>query len=136
MDEFARLMMRENVKPLADKNKRSTSVNSQIATPAPSATMTMQAGPEYAWAQGDEARKTINSALERVKQDLANGGSPWINAFDKTGKASPFRPTATLAEIITRADREELRLIVIAGAGFSCVMHPAMGIATIEEDPD
>lgn len=39
------------------------------------------------------------------------------------------------ASLLGAADRQSLRLMIIGGDGWTFVMHPMMGVATLDEDP-
>ena len=137
MDEFARLMLREGVRPLAqggnttpDRNKAET--ESPKAQPASESTAPIQNGPS--WVSGPEARRTLESAISMIQEDRIQGKPVWITGVHQNGKPSPIRSQASFAEIISQADREKLRLIVLGGDAWTCIMHPEMGIATIETD--
>ena len=87
---------------------------------------------ETAWTTGTQARKTLDTALEMLKDNRQRG---WITMVRANGTSWRYSTRATAAELLTRADHEKLRLIIIGGNGWSAIMHPQMGIATIEQDP-
>jgi hypothetical protein len=39
------------------------------------------------------------------------------------------------ASLLASADRQSLRLMIVGGEGWTFVMHPLMGVATLDEDP-
>ena len=136
MNEFERMMLQEGVRPLGTAPINSPARTQPPAsggtgserTDAPSAV----SGP--AWNTGAAARRTRESAIAMAAEDRRNGAPTWITGLRQDGRAYQMRSDAGLAEIISAADREDLRLITIAGRDWTCVMHPGMGIATIEHD--
>lgn len=85
-----------------------------------------------AWTTGAQARKTLDTALEMLKDNRQSG---WITMVRTDGTSWRYSTRATAAELLTRADHDKLRLIIIGGNGWTAIMHPQMGIATIEQDP-
>ncbi len=138
MNDFERMMLREGVNPIqAKKVARNIEGSNVRGEELPHYDNKPEdTRPQYYWAQGQEARTTVNTALDRIKRDRENGHETWISAFSHVGKTCLFKNNATMGEILTRADTENLKVIVLAGHGWSCIMHPSMGIATIEEDPN
>lgn len=142
MDDFARMMLQEGVRPLgsASQTRKAPSTDKDAgdqASPANTAktsATTGSTGPT--WKGGPEARRTLEAAIAMAQEDRREGSKTWITGLRQDGRAMPLRPEATLAEIITAADREDLRLITIAGKQWTCIMHPSMGIATIEHDAE
>ncbi|WP_298841619.1 hypothetical protein [uncultured Salinicola sp.] len=141
MDEFARMMLQEGVRPLGQKTAgqnrpgRTEEASRQDGgstneTPAPA--VTTPSGP--AWKGGADARRTLEAAIDMAREDRIAGAPTWITGLRQDGRSLSMRPEATLGEIVSAADREDLRLITIAGRDWTCILHPSMGIATIEHD--
>lgn len=137
MDTFERMMLQEGVRPLNDRTKP------QAKAAAPKAQETKpQVSPERQndkevgtfWTNGPAAKKTLEAAIQMAKEDRENRSSTWITGIRQDGRSHTIRPEATFSEIIGQADREDLRLIILGGKKWTCIMHPAMGIATIEGD--
>lgn len=139
MDDFARMMLQEGVRPLdakvtgSDKYRSArdeTKTGEQPTADRPETTIVFAP----AWKGGADARSTLEAAIEMAREDRQAGAATWITGIRQDGKAMTMRPEATIGEIISAADREDLRLITIAGREWTCIMHPSMGIATIEHD--
>lgn len=136
MDDFARMMLQEGVRPLDQKDAAKPN-------PAPAGTQPHQAPPPVSnptsatpsgpsWSNGPNARKALENAISMIAEDRANGRPSWITGIRQDGRSMTLRSQATFGEIVSAADREDLRLIVLGGETWTCVMHPGMGIATIE----
>lgn len=144
MDDFERMMLQEGVRPIAAKKPISAPQKKPLHTVAiapknnaPSASKeSSSAMQKVYWQDGAEARKVLEGALALALQDDRKGKYVWITGILQNGRATTFRLTSSVSEIITRADRESIRILTIGGDGWTFVMHPAMGIATIERDPD
>ena len=138
MDDFARMMLQEGVRPLDTKvagvgkagPARGETTDMRLPIDQPDTTIVFAP----AWKGGTDARSTLEAAIEMAREDRQAGATTWITGIRQDGRAMTMRPEATLSEIISAADREDLRLITIAGREWTCIMHPSMGIATIEHD--
>ena len=88
-----------------------------------------------AWQSGENARKLFENALELARKDRMAGHQTWMTGLRENGRATWLNERDSVARILAFADRERLRVIIIGGKGWTCIMHPKMGIATIEIDP-
>jgi hypothetical protein len=43
--------------------------------------------------------------------------------------------TSGAASLLSTAVRQSLRLMIVGGDGWTFVMHPLMGVTTLDEDP-
>lgn len=137
MEDFARLMLREGVRPLGQgsstiPDKGKVLPQKPEAQPSGKSGGPIQSGPS--WVSGSEARRTLENAIAMIQEDRRQGKEVWITGIQQNGKTCTIRSQASFAEIISQADRESLRLIVLGGDSWTCMMHPEMGIATIEAD--
>ena len=69
----------------------------------------------HAWVTGSRARTALETALERLATEIRDGRRGWATGI--------------------RQDGMSLRLIIVGGDGWTFVMHPLMGVATLDEDP-
>jgi len=144
MDDFERMMLQEGVRPIATNKTvpvaQKQAPNAASMTPKANAQGISERTPmalqKVYWQEGAEARKVLEGALALALQDNRKGKYVWITGILQNGRATTFRLTSSASEVITRADRENIRILTIGGDGWTFVMHPAMGIATIEKDPD
>lgn len=136
MDDFKRMMEMEGVRPLSGPN----------AAPRRSRTHRQDARPEqplplppvasgYAWVTGPRARVAMETALERLTAEGHNGQRGWINGIRQDGTATVIGANASIASILSTADRMSLRLIIVGGEGWTAILHPQMGVATLDPDP-
>lgn len=144
MDDFERMMLQEGVRPIAankpvavPQKQSLQAANNVPKTNTPNAGEKSSSGlQKVCWQDGADARKVLEGALALAVQDDRKGKYVWITGILQNGRATTFRLTSSVSEIITRADRENIRILTIGGDGWTFVMHPSMGIATIEKDPD
>jgi hypothetical protein len=138
MDDFKRMMGMEGVRPLEQPKSPSSrrpskvhrEVHSRISGPAPE--------PEpvgYAWVNGSRARTALETALERFAIETQNGRRGWATGIRQDGTALTLPTSSGAASMLAAADREALRVMLIGGDGWTFVMHPTMGVATLDEDP-
>ena len=127
MDEFARLMSMDGVRPLDQPKEKSRrlakqprSVSSQgiVAPPA--------LGP------GGHALET---ALERLATEIRDGRRGWATGIRQDGTTVTLPASSGAASLLSTADRQSLRLMIVGGDGWTFVMHPLMGVATLDQDP-
>jgi hypothetical protein len=137
MDEFARMMSMEGVRPLDQKKevsrrlvKQPSSVPSQPLVPPP------ESGPGgYAWVTGPRARTALETALERLANEIRNGRRGWATGILQDGRTVTLPASSGAASLLGTADRQSLRLMIVGGDGWTFVMHPLMGVATLDDDP-
>lgn len=137
MDEFARLMGMEGVRPLdqpREKPRRPAEpprpVSGRgIATPK-------EPGPGgHAWVTGPRARTALETALERLAAEVRDGRRGWATGIRQDGATVTLPASSGAAALLGTADRQSLRLMIVGGEGWTFVMHPLMGVATLDEDP-
>jgi hypothetical protein len=137
MDEFARLMSMEGVRPL-DRPKatsprlanqpRQVSNEGIVAPP--------EVGPgDHAWVTGPRARTALETALERLATEIRDGRRGWATGIRQDGMTVTLPASSGAASLLGTADRQSLRLMIVGGDGWTFVMHPLMGVATLDEDP-
>lgn len=134
-NEFARMMLSQGVRPIGmapaaepeDTHEEENYVQAPPVRP-------VEENSGISWLGGDKAREALQSAIMMIAEDRQKGKNVWINGIRQDGRQLTIRPQATMGEIVGQADRENLRLIVLGGDEWTCVMHPALGIATIEKD--
>jgi hypothetical protein len=138
MDEFARLMSMEGVRPLDEPKKKSRSPAKQ---PSPVSNEGIVAPPEprpvgHAWVTGPRARTALETALERLATEIRDGRRGWATGIRQDGTTVTLPASSGAASLLGTADRQSLRLMIVGGDGWTFVMHPLMGVATLDEDPD
>jgi hypothetical protein len=137
MDEFARLMSMEGVRPLDQPTQKSgrpakhahpVSNQAIVAPPEP--------GPGgHAWVTGPRARTALETALERLATEIRDGRRGWATGIRQDGSTVTLPASSGAAALLGTADRQSLRLMLVGGDGWTFVMHPLMGVATLDEDP-
>ena len=137
MDEFARLMSMEGVRPLDESKQKirrlaepPSQVSSQgiVSPPAP--------GPGgHAWVTGSRARTALETALERLTTEIRDRRRGWATGIRQDGTTVTLPASSGAAALLGTADRQSLRLMIVGGDGWTFVMHPLMGVATLDEDP-
>ncbi len=137
MDEFARMMSMEGVRPLDHVKEKSrhvvkqpSSVPSQPLVPPPELALG-----GYAWVTGTRARTALETALERLANEIRNGRRGWATGILQDGRTVTLPASSGAASLLGTADRQSLRLMIVGGDGWTFVMHPLMGVATLDDDP-
>lgn len=137
MDEFGRMMRMEGVRPLDQPNQRTSRTAKQpreIPSPGVMAPPTLEpAG--YAWVAGPRARTALETALERLANEIRIGRRGWATGICQDGRTVTLPASSGAASLLGTADRQSLRLMIVGGDGWTFVMHPLMGVATLDEDP-
>jgi len=137
MDEFARLMSMEGVRPLEqpkEKARRLTQGSDPVSGEGSGATPGL-APDGHAWVRGPGARTALETALERLATEIRDGRRGWATGICQDGKTVTLPASAGAAALLGTADRQSLRLMIVGGDGWTFVMHPLMGVATLDEDP-
>jgi hypothetical protein len=137
MDEFARLMSMEGVRPLDQPKeksrrlaKRPGHVSSQGIVAPP------ELGPAgHAWVTGPRARTALETALDRLATEIRDGRRGWATGIRQDGVTVSLPASSGAVSLLGTADRQSLRLMIVGGDGWTFVMHPLMGVATLDEDP-
>jgi hypothetical protein len=137
MDEFARMMSMEGVRPLdylKEKSRR------PVKQPPPVPSQALVTPPElgsggYAWVTGPRARTALETALERLANEIRNGRRGWATGVLQDGRTVTLPASSGAASLLGTADRQSLRLMIVGGDGWTFVMHPMMGVATLDDDP-
>jgi hypothetical protein len=137
MDEFARLMGMEGVRPLGQSKERLGPPAKQsrpVSTPAIVAAQKLESH-GHAWVTGPRARTALETALERLATEIREGRRGWATGIRQNGMTVTLSASSGAASLLAAADRESLRLMIVGGDGWTFVMHPLMGVATLDEDP-
>ena len=137
MDEFARLMGMEGVRPFNQSKEKSRSL---IKQPLPVSREGVVEPPElgpggHAWVTGPRARTALETALERLATEIRDGRRGWATGIRQDGTTVTLPASSGAASLLGAADRQSLRLMIVGGDGWTFVMHPLMGVATLDEDP-
>ena len=137
MDEFARMMSMEGVRPLdRPKDKFPRLAKQPLASSSRSLVATPQSGPVgHAWVIGLRARTALETALERLAVEIRDGRRGWATGIRQDGTTVTLPAASGAASLLGTADRQSLRLMIVGGDGWTFVMHPLMGVATLDEDP-
>ncbi|WP_294322270.1 hypothetical protein [uncultured Sphingomonas sp.] len=143
MDEFARIMSMEGVRPLGqtgDKprrgpEKRPTPARQSAVPPSPSPSLSPSAPVGHAWVDGARARTALETSLTRLATEIREGRRGWATGIRQDGTTVSLPASAGAAALLGTADRQSLRLMLVGGDGWTFVMHPLMGVATLDEDP-
>jgi hypothetical protein len=89
----------------------------------------------HAWVKGHRARTALETALERLATEIHEGRRGWATGIRQDGKTVTLPASSGAAALLGTADRQSLRLMIVGGDGWTFVMHPLMGVATLDEDP-
>ncbi|WP_324808444.1 hypothetical protein SH584_02995 [Sphingomonas sp. LY29] len=138
MDEFSRLMSMEGVRPLNQPNGKTRS-STEAPAPDPDDGVVETNGSargEHAWVRGSRARTALETALERLATEIREGRLGWATGIRQDGKTIALPASSGAAALLGTADRQSLRLMIVGGDGWTFVMHPLMGVATLDEDPN
>lgn len=137
MDEFARMMSMEGVRPLDRPKEKSPRFAKQPRATSSQSTVAMpQLGPVgHAWVVGLRARTALETALERLATEIRDGRRGWATGIRQDGTTVTLPASSGAASLLGTADRQSLRLMIVGGDGWTFVMHPLMGVATLDEDP-
>jgi len=137
MDEFARMMRMEGVRPLEqskDKPGRRADQTGPVSTEGIVAAPELKPG-GHAWVTGPRARTALETALERLANEIRDGRRGWATGIRQDGTTVTLPASSGAASLLGAADRQTLRLMIVGGDGWTFVMHPLMGVATLDEDP-
>ncbi|WP_156363643.1 hypothetical protein [Sphingomonas sp. Leaf357] len=136
MDEFARMMGMEGVRPLNQYKQKADNDKRPRAMPDPSVMAPPAMEPDgYAWVTGTRARTALETALERLAGEIRIGRRGWATGICQDGRTVTLPASSGAASLLGAADRQSLRLMIVGGVGWTFVMHPLMGVATLDEDP-
>ena len=137
MDEFERMMSMEGVRPLDRLKEQSRRVARDLRT-APSQRIAEPPEPDsvgHAWVIGPRARTALETALERLATEIRDRRCGWATGIRQDGTTVTLPASSGAASLLSAADRQSLRLMIVGGVGWTFVMHPLMGVATLDEDP-
>ena len=137
MDEFARLMSMEGVRPLERPKEEAKPLAKQ---PGSVPTQRIAAPPQlelggHAWVNGPRARIALETALERLSTEIRDRRRGCATGVRQDGTTVTLPASSGAASLLGAADRQSLRLMIIGGDGWTFVMHPLMGVVTLDEDP-
>ena len=137
MDEFARMMSMEGVRPLEQsKEKARRTAKQPFPVPSQGVAAPPELGPGgHAWVTGARARTALETALERLATEIRDGRRGWATGLRQDGTTVTLPASSGAASVLGTADRQSLRLMIVGGDGWTFVMHPLMGVATLDEDP-
>ena len=137
MDEFARMMSMEGVRPLDRPKQKSPRVAKDMpATPEQRIAAPLEpAVAAHAWVTGSQARTALETALDRLAIEIRDGRRGWATGIRQDGTTVTLPASSGAASLLGAADRQLLRLMIVGGVGWTFVMHPLMGVATLDEDP-
>jgi hypothetical protein len=137
MDEFARLMSMEGVRPLGQIKERTRGRGEEPVPNSPQHTIEASARKpgDHVWVTGPRARTALDTALERLAIEVRDGRRGWAVGIGQDGRSVTLPAASGAASLLGAADRESLRIMVIGGDGWTFVLHPLMGVATLDEDP-
>ena len=89
----------------------------------------------HAWVTGPRARTALETALERFAGEIRDGRRGWATGIRQDGMTVTLPASSGAASLLATTDRQSLRLMIVGGDGWTFVMHPLMGVATLDEDP-
>ena len=111
-------------------------LNSRLPVSSPGIVATPELGPGgHAWVIGLRARTALETALERLATEIRDGRRGWATGIRQDGTTVTLPASSGAASLLGTADRQSLRLMIVGGDGWTFVMHPLMGVATLDEDP-
>ena len=137
MDEFARMMSMEGVRPL-DRPKEKPPRAAKDVRASPERRIAASSEPAFAghaWVTGPRARTALETALARLAIEIRDGRRGWATGIRQDGTTVTLPASSGAASLLGAADRQLLRLMIVGGVGWTFVMHPLMGVATLDEDP-
>ncbi len=82
------------------------------------------------------ARTALNAALDRLAAEIRDGRRGWATGIQQDGTTVTLPASSGAASLLNAADRQTLRLMIVGGDGWTFVMHPMMGVATLDGDPE
>ena len=138
-DDFRNMMERHGVTPFGphpDAPRPRREVKPMGPYPAPAPSPNPEEGPR--WATGRSGLAQVEFALSRLSAATRSGKPGWIVAIRQDGKAVPITLAPVqmfAARLLSEATRLDARLMVIGGDGWTAVLHPGEGAATIATDP-
>jgi hypothetical protein len=139
MDDFASMMARQGVKPIAPPQPAPAkawhpgerdAAQPKAAAPPPA--------PTPRWSVGAEGRAQLSNAISRMVEGERTGIRCFITFVDVNGHTARtnLAPNATTVDkVLAEADRMRARAVIIGGPGWTCMMHPLAGATTIARDP-
>jgi hypothetical protein len=137
MEDFERIMGMEGVRPLEqakDRSRHPAKDPRQIHSRDPMAKL-VQEPVGYAWVTGSRARAALETALDRLAIEIRDGRRGWATGIRQDGTTVTLHASSGAASMLGAADRQSLRLMLVGGDGWTFVMHPLMGVATLDKDP-
>lgn len=137
LDEFSPMMSMEGVRPLVKQKEKQRSLAKQpptVSNAASIASLEPGAG-GHTWVNGPRARTALETALERLATEIRDGRRGWATGIRQDGTTVALPSSSGAASLLSAADRQSLRLMIVGGDGWTFVMHPSMGVATLDEDP-
>jgi hypothetical protein len=136
MDEFARMMSMEGVRPLDQPKEKAAGPARQPSRASDRGSVPPALGPVgHTWVTGLRARTALETALERLATEIRDGRRGWATGIRQDGTTVTLPAASGAAALLGAADRQSLRLMLVGGDGWTFVMHPLMGVATLDEDP-
>jgi hypothetical protein len=138
MNDFERMMSMEGVRPLGQgrEHPRRSPYRGPLREHSDDLVLNREPKPiEYAWATGSRARTALETALERLANEVRLGRRGWATGIRQDGTTITLPASSGAAALLGAADRQSLRLMIVGGDGWTFVMHPLMGVATLDEDP-
>lgn len=138
MNDFERMMSMEGVRPLGQRKEQSRRSPDRGPRPTPGNDLVRNREPkpvDYAWVTGSRARTALETALERLANEVRQGRRGWATGIRQDGTTATLPASSGAAALLGAADRQSLRLMIVGGDGWTFVMHPLMGVATLDEDP-
>jgi hypothetical protein len=127
----------EGVRPLDRPKDKSRGLPKQpCPVSSPAIVAPSEPGPGgHAWVTGPRARTALETALERLATEIRDGRRGWATGIRQDGMTVTLPASSGAASLLGTADRQSLRLMIVGGDGWTFVMHPLMGVATLDEDP-
>lgn len=144
MSEFEKMMLQQGVRKIgaasADNQDKPSEPKILIVSGTPPSSEKLRQDmteddSNVHWKAGKKAKEILANALNLAREDRKTGYQTWMTAMRQNGRATWINERDSAEQILARADRENLRVILIGGKGWTCILHPKMGIATIEMDP-
>ena len=90
----------------------------------------------HAWVTGPRARIALDTALDRFAAETRDGRRGWATGIRQDGTTVTLPASSGAASLLSVADRQTHRLMIVGGDGWTFAMHPMMGVATLDEDPE
>jgi hypothetical protein len=86
-------------------------------------------------ARSRRVHHALENALERLATEIRDVRRGWATGIRQDGTTVTLPAASRAATLLCTAGRQSLHRMIIGSDGWTFVMHPLMGVATLDEDP-